>query len=117
MKQFYYFNWNTTDSAIKQRQKLNYQKLLEIWLENTEETFRCGRNYLGALILTHQNLMNIFVMEGFIIFRDLVKITSKIILLDLVAPSIAETLSNWGCRNEPWSLASFHENHENIINR
>jgi len=113
MNKLYFFNWNTTDSTVKQHQQSNCQKLLENW-QNTNKVFATTENFFDALILTHQTLANNSIMGGFLIFRALVKIASKMILLRVIAPRIAETISIWGEEEtEPWSLALFHED---IIN-
>ena len=114
MRTLYYFNWNITDSAVKENQESNYQKLLEIWLKDTEKVFFTAKSYINALILTHKTLSNNLILEGFITLRAFVKIASKIIFLSIIAPRIAEKISNWGeAKDESWSLALFFED---IIN-
>jgi hypothetical protein len=114
IKQFYHFDWNATDSTFKQQQNSNYQKLLKLWLEDTDKIFATFDNYFDALILTHHNLASNLLTGGFLLFRKFVKFLSKIILLN-IAPRIAQAISNWGEEeNKPWSLALFHED---VINR
>jgi hypothetical protein len=114
MRALYFFNWNITDSAVKENQESNYQKLLEIWRKDTEKVFSTAESCVDALMFTHKTLSNNLILEGFITFRAFVKIASQIIFLSVIAPRIAEKISNWGeVKDESWSLALFCED---IIN-
>jgi len=109
IRELYHFDWNTTDNQIQQQQKSNSEELERMWWEDTNEIFSTWENIAAALISTYRLIRAIVLGELFLLFRQLVKTASKLILVWIV-PGLANQLSTWGEeKREPLSFASIHE--------
>src|SRR4028118_808585 len=92
LREFYCFDWNTTDKQIQQQQNSNSEELERMWWEDTNEIFSNWENIAAALLCTYQLIRAIVLRELFLILRQLVKIASKIILVWIV-PGLANQLT------------------------
>jgi hypothetical protein len=109
IRELYQFDWNITDSKIQQQQKTRNKKLERMWRRESDETFSSWGNLTIALISTHQIFSDNVLWEIFLVGRQLVKITSKLIFV-WIAPKLADQISKWGEEERgPWSFALIYE--------
>jgi len=109
IRELYHFDWNTTDKQIQQQQKSNSEELERMWWEDTNEIFSNWETIAAALLCTSRLIRAIVFGKLFLIFRQIVKFASKIILVWIV-PGLANQLSTWGEEeHKPLSFASIHE--------
>jgi hypothetical protein len=81
----------------------NFDEDSELWEEARE-------NLIAALASTARMVGNNVAMEGFLNVRKLIKVASKGVSLDSIAPGLAANIENWGKEGqEPWSFASAQE--------
>jgi hypothetical protein len=81
----------------------NFDQDSELWEESVE-------NLKTALTSTARVVGNNLAMEGFLNVRKLIKVASKGISLNSIAPGLAGNISKWGEEGQqPWSFASAQE--------
>jgi len=109
LRELYCFDWNTTNKQIQYQQKSNVEELERMWWWESDQIFSTWGNIAAAVLCTYQLIRAIVLGELFLILRQLVKLTSKVILR-WIAPKLADQMSTWGeDEREPWSFALIHE--------
>jgi len=90
-------------AKLEELRLYNFDENSELWEEAYE-------NLKSAVTATARMVGNNLAMEGFLNVRKLIKVASKGISLESIAPGLASNIEKWGQEGqEPWSFASAQE--------